>query len=158
DCEQPGVRSLRDPFCRPVFQCGQHCVLHQILRGGEISCDVDERCDQPACVLAQDPRQVFVDVLGHMGAKSMGRISTTGQPGQFLAACSASSRSATSISTYPLTTSLPSTNGPSVMTGSPWSRRTVVAVSAAFSLLPPLSLSEWLANHSLTRSIARSRS
>src|SRR6478752_5819253 len=44
------------------------------------------------------------------------------------------------------------------MTGSPRSSRTVVAVSGAFSLLPPRILSAWLANHSLTRSYARSRS
>src|ERR1700754_274680 len=44
------------------------------------------------------------------------------------------------------------------MVGSPRSSRTVVAVSGAFRLLPPRNLSAWLANHSLTRSYARSRS
>src|SRR5215469_12397215 len=71
---------------------------------------------------------------------------------------SASSRSATSISVYPLTTSLPSTNGPSVMTGSPRSSRTVVAVSGDCSLLPPRILPAWVAIHSAARSYARSRS
>src|SRR5262245_20407902 len=102
--------------------------------------------------------QLVARGVGRRAHDSSGRISTTGQPGQLWTMRSASSRSGTSISAYPLTTSLPSTNGPSVMTGSPRSSRTVVAVSGAFSLLPPRNLSAWSANHSLTRSYARSRS
>src|SRR5215469_12085159 len=89
---------------------------------------------------------------------SSGRISTIGQPGQVLTMRRASSRSATSISVYPLTTSLPSTNGPSVITGSPRSSRTVVAVSGGRSLLPPRILSPLAAIHSITPWYARSRS
>src|SRR5262249_55829120 len=71
---------------------------------------------------------------------------------------SASSRSGTSISMYPLTTSLPSTNGPSMRTGSPRSSRTVVTVSGDRSLPPPRIFSAWVANHSAARPYARSRS
>jgi hypothetical protein len=41
---------------------------------------------------------IAVEFSRHMDSNSIGRTSTTGQPGQVLAACSASSRSATSIS------------------------------------------------------------
>src|SRR5262249_54024755 len=158
DGEQPRIRPLRDPFLRPVLERGQHRVLDQILRGGEVACHMHQRHGQLACVLPDHAGQLVVRGAGHGADDSSGRISTTGQPGHVLTMRSASSRSGTSISAYPLTTSLPSTNGPSMRTGSPRSSRTVVAVSGDRSLLPPRIFSAWVATHSAARSYARSRS
>ena len=110
---RPPRRPARGP--RPRRSPGQ---LHQ-------------RRGQPARVFSDHAGQLGVDALAHTGLELDGADldDRTARPGRH--ACSASSRSATSISAKPLTTSLPSTNGPSVITGSPRSRRTVVAVSAA---------------------------
>ena len=83
-----------------------------------------EAASWPACV-AHDPGQLHLrgavdggERAPSDGHDSSGRISTIGQPGHVRTMRRASSRSATSISVYPLTTSLPSTKGPSVTTGS----------------------------------------
>src|SRR5215469_16859995 len=149
DREQPRTGPLGDPFRRPVLQRGEHRVLDQVFGGCEVACHPHQRDGQLTSVLPDDAGQLVVRGLGH--GNSSGRISTIGQPGQVLTMRSASSRSATSISVYPLTTSLPSTNGPSVTTGSPRSSRTVVAVSGGRSLLPPRIWPAWVAIHSPTR-------
>jgi hypothetical protein len=79
-------------------QRGQHGVLDEILRRGEVPGDVHQRGGQPPRVVSHHPGQLGVRGLAHRTATSTGRISTTGQPGQVPTMLSASSRSATSIS------------------------------------------------------------
>ena len=92
DREQPGIRSVGDPVLRPVSQRGQHGILHQILRGGEIAGHIDQRRDQSARVVSHHAGQPIVNFIGHMDSNAIGRTSTTGQPGQVFAACNTSSR------------------------------------------------------------------
>src|SRR5690606_21486726 len=134
----------RDPLGRPAAQGRLDRVLHQVLGRGEVAEQRDQRRGQPPGVLAHHPREhLLVRRLTHQ----IGRISTMGQAGQDRTSLSASSRSATSTSANPLTTSLPSTNGPSVTTGSPSPSRTVVAVCRAARWVWCVILSAWSANH-----------
>src|SRR5262249_10856046 len=143
----PGLKPFRSawPPC-PVNRRNARAIWAVYQRGGQL-----------ARVLPDHAGQLVARGAGHGTDDCSGRISTTGHPGHVLTMRSASSRSGTSISVYPLTPSLPSTNGPSMRTGSPWSSRTVVAVSGDRSLPPPRIFAAWVANHSATRSYARSR-
>jgi hypothetical protein len=99
DGEQPRIRSLGDPFHRPVLQGGHHRVLDQILRGGEVPGHLHQRGGQLTRVLSYHAGQLGMRPISCRTHDSSGRISTTGQPGQALTMRSAASRSATSIST-----------------------------------------------------------
>jgi hypothetical protein len=93
---QPGIRPVRDAVDRPVRQRGLDGVGDQVFGGGEVTDQVHEGRGQPARVVADHAGQLGMARLAH---EAMGRISTTGHAGQDLARRSASSRSATSIST-----------------------------------------------------------
>src|SRR5262249_22941350 len=99
-------------------------VLDQVLGGGEVAGDTHERCRQARRMLAHNACELLTARLGVKipavcaSHGSSGRTSTIGQPAYVLTMRNASFRLATSISVYPLTTSLPSTNGPSVTSGS----------------------------------------
>jgi hypothetical protein len=68
DGEQPGVRSLGDPFHRPVPQGGHHGVLDQILGGREVAGHPHQRGGQLARVLAYHAGQLGMRPIRHEGS------------------------------------------------------------------------------------------
>src|SRR5205807_9342885 len=124
---------------RPVLEGLHDRVLDQLLGKVEVPDQPQQRSDQPRGFIPEDRRDRVARAYSP-DVSTQGRTSTGPPPGQPLAISMASSRSAASTTAKPPTTSLDSMKGPSVTTGLPPLKRTVVAVRTACSSSPLRSL------------------
>src|SRR5947209_17530820 len=98
--QQPGARALGDPIDWPARQRNQQGILDDFLSDIEVAQNADQCSSEPSRLLSEDGSEGGMCIgCGYWFISITGRISTVPRAGQVLARRSASSRSATLIST-----------------------------------------------------------
>src|SRR5574338_368046 len=131
---QPGTRIGRHAVARPAFGGGRERLLGGFFGEIEVTQEADQTREDAAPLVAED-------LLEQAYLSTSGRTSTAPPiraAGIRAAISSATSRSSASTRLKPPTCSFASTNGPSVSSMSPFTTRTVVAVSTGCNCSPPI--------------------